>query len=323
MNSNNKNILLNHFNALAANEVEHIQTLWSGYGNISRVELLGSDISTVITKNIILPSQTNHPRGWNTDISHQRKLKSYLIEIAFYKQYASRCNNQCRVAKYHTSTSQENEHFIVLEDLDAAGFPIRKSSLDENEIKVCLSWLAHFHAIFMDETPSDLWNVGTYWHLATRPDELAEMKDGKLKEVAHLIDQQLTSCQYKTFVHGDAKVANFCFSKDLKEVAAVDFQYVGGGCGMKDVIYLLGSCMNDSECEQNETALLNYYFSELEAALIIQKKNIDFKSLEKEWRLLYPVAWTDFTRFLLGWMPTHNKLNNYSLKLSEQVLDSF
>ena len=80
-----KQILFNHIQATEAKEVEHIQTLWSGYGKIARIALTGSDINTVIVKKIVLPKQTNHPRGWNTDKSHHRKVKSYQVEIEWYK----------------------------------------------------------------------------------------------------------------------------------------------------------------------------------------------------------------------------------------------
>jgi Ser/Thr protein kinase RdoA (MazF antagonist) len=63
---------------------------------------------------------------------------------------------------------------------------------------------------------------------------------------AAVIDQVLNNCSYQTIVHGDAKLANFCFSKE-GAVSAVDFQYVGGGCGMKDVAYFLGSCLTGKE----------------------------------------------------------------------------
>jgi len=50
-------------------------------------------------------------------------------------------------------------------------------------------------------------------------------------------------------------------------------------------------------------------------------KKISWQALETEWRKMYPVAWTDFYRFLLGWMPTHYKINSYTERLAEDVID--
>lgn len=313
-------ILLLLFGAQEVKEVEVIQTLWSGYGKISRFELVGSDIQTVIAKKIILPSESKHPRGWNTNRSHQRKIKSYEVEVEWYEKWAHQSNDNCRVPKCYSAISDGDEHIIVLEDLDAAGFPIRKSSLDKQGVKLGLKWLANFHATFLNQAPTNLWKEGTYWHLNTRPDEFEVMKEGKLKSMAVTLDEKLSNCKFQTIIHGDAKVANFCFSADMKLIAAVDFQYVGGGCGMKDVVYFLGSCLEEAKCEKFEIELLNYYFNELKNALEEKGQAIDFSSIEKEWRSMYPIAWTDFSRFLMGWMPTHPKLNNYSLKLIERVI---
>ena len=63
----------------------------------------------------------------------------------------------------------------------------------------------------MGIAPDGLWEQGTYWHLKTRPQELEALTDKRLKNAAELIDHTLRSCSYKTLVHGDAKLANFCF----------------------------------------------------------------------------------------------------------------
>jgi hypothetical protein len=307
-------------NAKNAQEIEQVQSLWSGYGMISRYALTDSKLKTVIVKNISFPNHANHPRGWDTDTSHKRKVKSYEIETEWYKTFADLCSNECRIPKCYGIEKIDNEQIIVLEDLDAAGFPIRKSILTKNEVKVCLKWLANFHATFLDVKPKNLWEVGTYWHLATRPDEFKEMIDSPLKQAAHQIDEILNNCKYKTLIHGDAKVANFCFSDDKSKVSAVDFQYVGGGCGMKDVAYLLGSCLSENECNIYEKELLDYYFIELKNTLSKNNKYQEFNQLEKEWRHLYIFAWSDFTRFLMGWMPTHQKINGYSKIQVEKVL---
>lgn len=303
-----------------AYEIEKIQSLWSGYGKIIRVRLEGGLSKSIIAKHIVLPNQSNHPRGWDTDNSHQRKVKSYNVEANWYKNYSDYCSDYCRVPKCYGLKSVEKEQLIVLEDLDTAGYSIRKSHLTVNETKLCLKWLASFHAQFINKQPEGLWEIGTYWHLATRPDELKAMNIGKLKDSATKLDELLNNCKYKTIVHGDAKVANFCFNDEDNKVAALDFQYVGGGCGIKDVVYLMGSCLTELECEQHEKELLDYYFEELRVALGEASNLLNFSELKAEWANLYIFAWTDFTRFLMGWMPTHQKLNSYSEKLMLEAL---
>lgn len=319
---NIKDFILKSTNASDCEETELIQSLWSGYGKISRYSLKGSELKTVIVKNIIFPNQSNHPRGWNTNISHERKVKSYQVETAFYNNYNQLCTKACRTPELIGSKTIGEEQIIILEDLDTAGFPVRANDLTIAEIKVCLKWLANFHGTFLKVKPENLWETGTYWHLATRPDEYKAMNPSPLKRAASTLNERLNNCNYQTLVHGDAKVANFCFSNNLKEVAVVDFQYVGGGCGMKDVAYLMGSCLTENECKESENELLNFYFSELKIALGGSCNDNIFSKLESEWRFLFPIAWADFTRFLMGWMPTHQKINGYSKLKVEEALNN-
>ena len=43
--------------------------------------------------------------------------------------------------------------------------------------------------------------------------------------------------------------------------------------------------------------------------------------IETEWRPLYPVAWADFERFMLGWSPGHRKLTDYSDATTDRALE--
>ncbi len=297
-----------------------IQELWSGYGTIRRYRLLGCERPSVVVKHVHLADPAGHPRGWNTDFSHQRKLRSYRIESAWYADWSSRCDKTCRVPQCLALEQRDDETLMVLEDLDAAGFPARRECLTQEEVVTCLHWLANFHATFFGCSPEGLWAQGTYWHLATRPDELEALADLPLKLAAAAIDQQLRDCRYQTFVHGDAKLANFCFSTEGKGVAAVDFQYVGGGCGMKDVAYFIGSCLNEEDCERLESMLLDAYFAELKLALQRRQSSVDSDAVEAEWRTMFPFAWADFHRFLKGWSPGHWKINAYSEKMTREVV---
>lgn len=303
-------------------EMEQIQELWSGYGAILRYGLTGASAQTVVVKHVCLPEAKQHTREWDTNLSHKRKLRSYEVEKSWYRNWSHHCEDGCRVPQYLGSKTLKQESLLILEDLDAIGYQRRKGSTTPEEMFICLEWMAHFHATFLGEPTDNLWKIGTYWHLGTRPDELKLLTDQALKNAAHAIDRKLQQSPFQTFVHGDAKLANFCFSEDGKKVAAVDFQYVGGGCGMKDVAYFIGSCLNERDCEAWEKCLLEQYFDFLNKALKERQKNIDIEALIRDWRALYPVAWTDFHRFIKGWSPGQWKVNSYSEQLSRKVLAS-
>lgn len=301
-------------------DVHIVQTLWGGYGRILRCHLGGVEREQVIVKWVRWPATPRHPRGWATDLGHVRKVRSYQVESQWYNHFGTRVGMDVRVPAGIQVGEVEGGVFLVLEDLHVSGFTGRADSLARPQVQACLSWLARFHAACLGMAPKGLWPVGTYWHLATRPDELEVMPDGPLKDAASVIDHRLSAATYQTIVHGDAKDANFCFHASRDEVAAVDFQYVGGGCGMKDVAYFFSSCLDETELARDADDYLTFYFSVLRASLESLHPALPFAALEAEWRALYPIAWADFARFLLGWSPGHRKLHGYTARMTESAL---
>jgi hypothetical protein len=286
--------------ARGARRGARIQSLWSGYGELFRVHL--SDARTVVVKHV------KPPRAAASDVGHARKCRSYEVEARWYASYASRCDDTCRVPSLVASAARAGEQLFALEDLDAAGFPDRRRSVSDEDLDACLAWLASFHARFLGVAPEGLWETGTYWHLATRKGELAVIDDDELREAAPVLDEKLQNARFKTLVHGDAKLANFCFGR---AVAAVDFQYVGGGCGMKDVAYLV---CGHHEDEAREARHVDRYFTHLRRCLP------DSDDLEREWRALYPIACADFYRFLAGWSPHHFRSDGYAKRRTREIL---
>ncbi|MAQ15033.1 MAG: choline kinase [Sandaracinus sp.] len=283
-----------HSGAAPAGATERVQSLWGGYGELLRVPLV--DGRSVIVKEV----RPGHGGG----VSHERKLRSYDVEHAFYRDHAPVAG--ARVARCLATERSSDGWRFLLEDLDRAGYAGRARVLTGSQTAHALDWLARFHARFLDRAPDGLWDEGTYWHLATRPAELAELPEPALRSAAAAIDARLRAGRFRTLVHGDAKPANFCFGAD--GAAAVDFQYVGGGCGMKDVAYLLFAHRGWGAGDGGTGPLLDHYFAALRSALA---PGLDGEALEAEWRRLYPLARVDFLRFMAGWSPSRDTLRDY------------
>lgn len=349
---------------------ELVQPLWSGYGQILRVSLMVDSLAhgaadeggasaptSVVVKRVAPPKQT-HP-----SISHARKCRSYQVEVAFYERFSTQLDPRtCRVPRLLSSRRGgecPEEVLLVLEDLDAAGFPGRSEELTLSDAQSVVTWLANFHRTFLDRRPAQIdatasptnrrgrgskpgrakrlhpgarpparvpvpdeatteqaggmWPQGTYWHLATRPEELEQMDDRDvLKANAAAIDELLRSARHTTLLHGDAKLANFCMQAQSGPVAAVDFQYAGWGPGVVDLAYAIGSFPGlGASLDEHEAGLLDLYFAELAA---------DDPTVEQEWRELYCVAVADFERFLAGWSPGHWKRNGYTARKAKEAL---
>ena len=293
----------------------------------------------VVVKCATPPHRLSHPKGWNGEASHNRKCQSFKVENCFYSDVQVQTDASCRTAKCLGHSQQGEASLLVMEDLAHSGYSRTASSLTAAQCITVLKWLANFHARFVnvrgefDSQSLQLWPEGTYWHLATREDEFNAMSDGLLKQHAVDISTTLGDAHYHTLVHGDAKVANFCFTEDFSDCAAVDFQYVGYGAGIKDVAYFLGSALSTQTHMKHRDALLNTYFQALEDALHTRLANNDSSACFKradialiiaEWKYLYPFACADFYRFLAGWSPEHWKIDEelqYQTDIALSILE--
>lgn len=305
--------------SIAVASCVRLQSLWSGYGEIVRIRTTTG--TPLIAKRVVPPApDADHPLGWKGARGHARKLRSYEVEVAFYQRFAPRCGRGCPVARLLLAETSPQGRVLVLEDLDAAGFAGRHgydAAIEDGELAACLEWLARFHATFLGVAPEALWEEGTYWHLDTRPDELAAMAHGPLRDAAGRLDAALRGARHRTLVHGDAKLPNFCFGPS--GVAAVDFQYVGGGVGVRDVAYLVGGARREPALSREAERWHDHYFGALRAALD-DAGHPHGDAVEAEWRALLPIAWADFERFLAGWAPDHWKRSRYAEAQVEAAL---
>lgn len=307
-------------NDTSLQKVETIQSLWSGYGEVTRFYSPNQDRCYVV-KMIKLQRVSTHPRGWNSDIGHQRKLDSFYVEASFYRDYSNLTSELNYTPKLIAEWQSDDLLVLVMEDLQQLGYATQFDQADDTTFDQALAWLAHFHGQFMFNQAHKLWPIGTYWHLETRQEELFSMPTSRYKDNAESISQRLNEGNFQTLVHGDAKLQNMCFDLSQNRVAGVDFQYVGKGVGVKDLAYLSASSLSNEQLFNKGDDILRQYLALLETTLRDYQIPFDPSQLKDEYTRLYPFAWADYYRFLLGWNAQSAKISDYMVQQSELALN--
>ena len=140
--------------------------------------------------------------------------------------------------------------------------------------------------------------------LATGPRNLLA---ARVTACASAVDRKLAEARaaHGTVVHGDWKAANLFFDEDA--VAAVDFQYAGGGLGAQDLAYFLFPDARGDVVGADEAAVLDAYFDAFSEALAAAPSASSYASYRRGLFLAhYDLARLDFFRHMLGrgWVPS-------------------
>lgn len=190
---------------LQLKSLERIQSLWAGYGEISRVTAMPLSASTAPSESYVLKLVTPPPTKAD-DEGHTRKILSYRVEQYFYTHLAPQMPSSLPVAQCVASIDKHNEDgtsitVMLLSDLKQQ-YPIageKRAALTETQVFAALDWLSGFHGFWWsrvksfarsslvlppleevqrddpDTSKKGVWLNGGYTYLATRQKEYASL----------------------------------------------------------------------------------------------------------------------------------------------------
>ena len=266
-------------------------SLWAGYGSITEVTISPptKDAASRAPQNRLILKRVSPPEKGCGE-SHARKVRSYNVEAAFYADggpAVALARAGVPVPTPLAVSSKGREIEMLLTDLRVT-HPLRFGRGSFDEAVAGLKLLAKIHAAFWESPlPDGLWPEGSYWRLDTRMDELAQTDDPRVVRSARAIDLRLRGIirrdggggggreerrvARRTLVHGDPKGDNLLLSEPGSSgaappaitAAAYDFQYCGGGLGVRDVAYFLCSAVDSRTLGAREDDLVAAYHAAL------------------------------------------------------------
>lgn len=273
-------------NVSTVKSISTIARLWGGMGQVYRVIVCsGEQEEQQFCVKYMAPRLSSSSR---ISLGDQRKLDSYVVEAAFYKEYSTELRSKGVGLAECLFVEQDNNNKTIL------CLSLLQNAPNDDYYKHTLEWLAHFHATTWQRDAASLQAVGTYWHLGTRPNEWQSMSnsmgwEGRLKLAAPAIDEFLsTTTDIVSWVHGDAKDANVMW--DGTKVAMCDFQYVGRGCPAKDLAYFL--CSNNVA---DDDEYVDMYYE------MLCRKLDDKAPSRTKFDTVLELSYCDYLRFMCGW----------------------
>lgn len=304
---------------------EDIASLWSGYGKIIRLTYTLADGSPlpIIKKQVSLGIVTSSTQQ---DASHCRKAVSYSIERWFYSHLsAGLCETGAKVPRIYEITKDA----MLLEDLSVQ-YPLEHVTMNLERSLTVVSWLAAFHAHFWTsaassalktvplgavQTREGVWEEGGYWPLRTRLEEFQTLSP-IWQEAAKQIDLDIRAVpnHLTTLLHGDLKAANIMFSRNFADCAAFDFQYVGNGPGMRDLVYFMISSVAGLNQTMANTLVTRYHALLQE---LLEEKGQHGAAKAYTFEIMmehYDLCMADYYRFMLGWVSRRRAVEAKSAK---------
>lgn len=267
----------------------------------------------------------------------QRRRESYAVERWFYADAANRVRSaNLFIPKLLASDldgSKPWPAFCILMNDVSQQYPHHPDFLSKDLAACALKWIAKFHALFWGESSTtwrrNLWDRGAFWttksvgtegvstawtgtmryleqkhpeYMTANTKSLGRRIEKAGAAIAHLLAKESAGSRYATLIHGDYKAANLFFQDDLESadsVAAVDFQFTGGGLGVEDVAYLLYPDARGDHFVYEEE-LLETYHDELILQLITQQKGGPSTMPFDIFQRYYELSRIDMTRYWLS-----------------------
>ncbi|RMZ67283.1 phosphotransferase [Pyrenophora seminiperda CCB06] len=146
-------------NGLQLQSTKNIQSLWAGYGEISRL-FATSEYSPDSLKSYILKLVTPPPTK-TADEGHIRKILSYQVEQYFYSHLAPQMPASLPVAQYlgginnHHSDGTSRTAMLLSDLLEK--YPVageKRNVLTETQTFAALDWLSGFHGFWWPQVKS-------------------------------------------------------------------------------------------------------------------------------------------------------------------------
>lgn len=263
--------------ALAAVEVEQLSDVANALGTLYRCRLTGGDGETAHPASVIVKL----PGSNSLALRFARWMSLHRREHVFYRDVAPHA--RVRVPTLHYSDFEERSHrfVLVLEDLGAMEAIPQSVGIDETRARLAVREVAGLHGRFWEGSNEpalvacgDFLTAGQRRimqtaYLLTLPVALESFGDLFTAETGRLAEEfgfripahfAAVSAGPKTLVHGDYRADNMLFGGEGQdELAVIDWQGAGLGCGMYDVAFFLGTSVTSDVRRSIERDTLDEY----------------------------------------------------------------
>ncbi len=252
----------------------------NGMGTLCRCRLIGGEgsASTPASVMVKLPGNMGPAFRWFAKL-----FKAARREYSFYRHFAAKSPVRVPVLFYADFDERAQESVLVMEDLDGMETISQATGVGPEQALAVVAAIARFHGRFGENPTADAavaTHCGEFLNAAERRvlqtiymlalpvalDRFGERFSPATRRLAidlgPRFDVFLANVvkDRPVFLHGDARCENFMFGGEgPDDLALIDWQGFGFGCGMYDIGYFLGSSVATEHRRRIEREAIETY----------------------------------------------------------------